>query len=98
MIGFYVQIKVPPPLPHPRRNKKTSPQAAFLTSALPPPECQGAVFHEVVRRMDYLILKLITNYDQTGDGKSLCYKWLDVEEFPKDHLIKCNHLRLIKTF
>ena len=29
---------------------------------------------EAKKHMDYFILKLITNYNQTGDPKSLCYK------------------------
>ena len=39
--------------------------------------------------MEYFVLKLITNYDQTGDPRILGCKWLfDIKEFPQDHLIK----------
>ena len=42
--------------------------------------------------MGNFVLKLITNYNQTGDS-SLHYKYLiSVEEFPENHLMKCNHL------
>ena len=45
--------------------------------------------------MDYFVLKLLRNYDQTGNPRSFHYKWLyNVAEFPKDHLIKHNHLWL----
>ena len=45
------------------------------------------------KRMDYFVLKLIKNYDQNSNPKSLRYRWLyNVGVFLEDYLIKRNHL------
>ena len=43
---------------------------------------------QATKHKDYFVPKLTTNYDATGDQRTLYYKWLvDVEESPEDHIL-----------